>query len=94
MSNVDPAGSYGRRPVYLASTFIGVVASFGTGLANTWKTLIVARFFSGVGVGAAMALGPAIVNDMFFPHEKGLKMGIWTVFLTSMFLIFVLLFEI
>jgi MFS family permease len=94
VSSVDLAGSYGRRPVYLASTFIGIVASFGTGLANTWKTLIVARFFTGVGVGAAMALGPAVVNDMFFLHEKGLKMGIWTVFLTSMLPIFVLLSEI
>jgi MFS family permease len=94
MSNVDPAGSYGRRPVYLASTFIGIVASFGTGLANTWESLIVARCFSGVGVGAAMALGPAVVSDMFFLHEKGLKMGIWTVFLTSIFLIFILLSEI
>jgi MFS family permease len=75
--------SYGRRPIYLASTLIGIIGTFGTGLANTWAKLIVARFFSGVGVGAAMALGAATVNDMFFLHEKGLKMGIWTVFLTS-----------
>lgn len=67
----------------MASTFIGIIATFGTGLANKWSTLLVARVFSGVGVGAAMALGAATVNDMFFLHEKGFKMGIWTVSLTS-----------
>ncbi|KAH8821944.1 major facilitator superfamily domain-containing protein [Xylogone sp. PMI_703] len=77
------ANIYGRRPIYLVSTLIGIIATFGTGLANTWATLIVARVFSGVGVGAAMALGAATVNDMFFLHEKGTKMGIWTVFLTN-----------
>jgi multidrug resistance protein len=77
------ANVYGRRPIYLISTFIGIIATFGTGLANSWATLIVARVFSGVGVGAAMALGAATVNDMFFLHEKGAKMGIWTVFLTN-----------
>lgn len=65
------ANVYGRRPVYLASTFIGIIATFGTGLANTWATLLVGRIFSGVGVGAAMALGAATVNDMFFLHEVG-----------------------
>lgn len=63
------ANVYGRRPVYLLSTLIGIVATTGSGLAKTWGTLIVARVFSGVGVGAAMALGAASVNDMFFLHE-------------------------
>ncbi|RFU32211.1 hypothetical protein B7463_g4124, partial [Scytalidium lignicola] len=80
---VPLANIYGRRPIYLISAIIGIVATVGSGLANTYPTLIVARVFSGVGVGAAMALGAATVNDMFFLHEKGLKMGIWTVFLTN-----------
>jgi hypothetical protein len=49
------ANIYGRRPVYLVSTLIGIVATVGTGVAKTWSTLIVARVFSGIRVGAAMA---------------------------------------
>lgn len=63
------ANVYGRRPIYLISTLIGIAATIGSGFARTWATLIVARVFSGVGVGAAMALGAATVNDMFFLHE-------------------------
>lgn len=60
---------YGRRPVYLISNLIGIVATVGSGVANKWSTLLIARAFSGLGVGAAMAIGPATVNDMFFMHE-------------------------
>jgi MFS family permease len=60
---------YGRRPVYLLSTAIGVLGTMGSGLAKTWAALIVARVFSGLGVGAAMAIGAATVNDIFFLHE-------------------------
>ncbi|KAL1840429.1 hypothetical protein VTK73DRAFT_3759 [Phialemonium thermophilum] len=77
------ANVYGRRPIYLISAVIGIVATVGSGVAKSWATLIVARAFSGVGVGAAMALGAATVNDMFFLHERGTKMGVWTVFLTN-----------
>nr|KAK5448869.1 hypothetical protein LTR18_001957 [Exophiala xenobiotica] len=77
------ANIYGRRPVYLLSTLIGIVATVGSGVSKSWATLIVGRVFSGVGVGAAMALGAASVNDMFFLHERGTKMGIYTVFLTN-----------
>jgi MFS family permease len=63
------ANVYGRRPVYILSTLIGVLGTIGTGIAKTWATLIVARVFSGLGVGAAMAIGPATVNDVFFLHE-------------------------
>jgi MFS family permease len=65
------ANIYGRRPIYLASTLLGIVATIGTGVAKSWAGLIVARVFSGVGVGAAMALGAATVTDMFFLHEVG-----------------------
>ncbi|KAK3937835.1 major facilitator superfamily domain, general substrate transporter [Diplogelasinospora grovesii] len=77
------ANVYGRRPVYLLSTLIGIAATIGSGLATSWTGLIIGRVFSGIGVGAAMALGAATVNDLFFLHERGTKMGIWTVFLTN-----------
>jgi MFS family permease len=63
------ANIYGRRPIYLISMLIGIVATAGTGAARTWTELLIARVFSGIGVGSAMALGVATVNDIFFLHE-------------------------
>ena len=63
------ANIYGRRPIYLVSNLIGIAATIGSGVAKSWSALIVGRVFSGIGVGAAMALGAATVNDMFFLHE-------------------------
>ncbi|OAA63411.1 Major facilitator superfamily domain, general substrate transporter [Niveomyces insectorum RCEF 264] len=77
------ANIYGRRPIYLFSTLIGIAGTIGSGRAVTWSGLIAGRFFSGFGMGAAMALGAATVNDLFFLHERGAKMGVWTVFLTN-----------
>ncbi|MCJ1443301.1 MAG: hypothetical protein MMC23_003799 [Stictis urceolatum] len=77
------ANVYGRRPVYLTTTLIGIIATIGSGTATTWAGLLTSRAFSGAATSAAMALGAATVNDMFFLHERGAKMGVWTVFLTN-----------
>jgi len=37
-----------------------------------------ARFFQGFGVSPASTVGMAIINDMFFEHERGQKVGLWT----------------
>jgi MFS family permease len=63
------ANIYGRRPIYIISMLLAIVATVGSGAAKTWSTLLVARAFSGIGVGSAMALGVATVNDIFFLHE-------------------------
>jgi multidrug resistance protein len=77
------ANIYGRRPIYIISMLIGIGATIGSGAAKSWSGLIVARAFSGIGCGSAMAIGVATVNDIFFLHERGTKMGVWTVFLTN-----------
>lgn len=63
------ANVYGRRPVYIFSTVVGIVGTVGSAVAKSWGTLIFARFVSGLGVGAAMCLGAATVTDVFFMHE-------------------------
>jgi MFS family permease len=62
------ANVYGRRPVLLITALITVVASWGSGYASTWPRLIVARLFSGLASGAAMAVGTAVVNDIWYMH--------------------------
>jgi MFS family permease len=40
---------YGRRPVYIFSTAIGIAACAGSAVAQTWGTLMVSRIFVGIG---------------------------------------------
>lgn len=67
------ANIYGRRPIYLVSTLIGIGATIGTALSTSWAGMLVARVFSGAATSAPMALGAAVVSDMFFLHEVGLR---------------------
>lgn len=76
------ANVYGRRPVYLFTTLLGFGSALGSAYSKNYKQLIVARVFNGLWP-AAMALGPATVVDLFFYHQRGRAMGIFTVILTS-----------
>ncbi|PMD27634.1 MFS general substrate transporter [Hyaloscypha hepaticicola] len=76
------ANVYGRRPVYLFTTLLGFGSALGSAYAKNFNQLIVARVFNGLWP-AAMALGPATVVDLFFYHQRGRAMGIFTVILTS-----------
>jgi MFS family permease len=76
------ANVYGRRPIYLLRTAIGFATALACGATHTFSQLVVARVFNGL-FPVAMALGPATVNDLFFFHQRGRAMGVFTVALTS-----------
>ncbi|THV06621.1 MFS general substrate transporter [Dendrothele bispora CBS 962.96] len=77
------ANVYGRRPVYLISILIGFASAAGSASAKSYGTLIVARTINGLGPSAAMALGAGTVTDLFFVHQRGKAMGIFTLMSTS-----------
>jgi MFS family permease len=76
------ANVYGRRPIYLLTTAIGFATALACGFTHTFGQLVAARVFNGL-FPVAMALGPATVNDLFFFHQRGRAMGVFTVALTS-----------
>lgn len=43
------ANLYGRRPVYIASTAVGIAANAGCAVCQSWGPLLVARAFVGIG---------------------------------------------
>ncbi|SPO01430.1 related to HOL1 protein [Cephalotrichum gorgonifer] len=71
----------GRRPVLLASTLLMTLSSMWAGLATSYGSLLAARMFQGIGGGAADTVAPALVGDMYFLHERGRAMAVYTVFL-------------
>ncbi|KAF8911596.1 major facilitator superfamily domain-containing protein [Gymnopilus junonius] len=77
------ANVYGRRSAYLLSVLIGFASAVGSAKAKSFGTLVVARAFNGFGPSAALGLGAGTVVDLFFEHQRGKAMGIFTLMLTN-----------
>ena len=77
------ANLYGRRPVYLLGALIGGVTNIAAGYSPTWGGLLATRVFNGIFAGSPGAIGAATICDLFFMHERGFYMGIFTLFLTN-----------
>ncbi|CAK7237905.1 hypothetical protein SBRCBS47491_010200 [Sporothrix bragantina] len=73
---------YGRRPIYLFTTLLGFASALGSAYAKNFGQLIGARVFNGL-FPAAMSLGPMTIVDLFFYHQRGRAMGLFTVILTT-----------
>lgn len=73
----SPADIVGRRPIFIAGTIIALAATIGAALATTYSGYMAARFFQGFGVSPAANVGLAIINDIFFEHQRGQKVGLW-----------------
>ena len=73
----SPADIIGRRPIFIFGTIIALVATIGAAKADTYSSYMAARFFQGLGVSPAATVGLAIINDIFFEHERGQKIGLW-----------------
>lgn len=71
------ADIYGRRVVFLVGTLMAFGATIGAAEAKDYGGYMAARFFQGLGVSPASTVGLAAINDMFFEHERGQKIGLW-----------------
>lgn len=77
------ANSYGRRPVYLIGNLIAAVTNIAAGHVSTWGGMLATRVFNGLAAGASTAIGAATICDLYFQHERGLYLGIYTFCLTN-----------
>ncbi|EXJ93259.1 hypothetical protein A1O1_01650 [Capronia coronata CBS 617.96] len=74
------ADTYGRRPILIASTALAVVASGCTAIKSiNYGGYMAARFFQGLGAGPAANIGLVIINDVSWEHQRGFRVGLWTV---------------
>ncbi|KAL7781798.1 MFS general substrate transporter [Trichoderma afarasin] len=75
---------YGRRPVYIGTVAVAVAMCGSSGAAKNYGTLIALRCLNGFFGCVPLGLGSATVCDMYFAHERGLYMGVYTIsFLTG-----------
>lgn len=77
------ASQYGRRPVYLLGNLIAGITNIVPGYCDTWATIMVTRAINGLTAGSVMAMGAATICDMYFAHQRGMFMGIYTLCLTN-----------
>ena len=65
----------GRRPVYLISFTIYVVASVGLALQHSYAALLTLRMLQSLGASATVAIGYGVVADVAKPAERGAMVG-------------------
>lgn len=68
----------GRRPVTLISMALFLAGLIGSSRANSFAGLMVARIFHAFGSGVCESLPVQLVNDIFYLHERGKRIGYYT----------------
>lgn len=67
---------YGKRGLFLLAIAILLASDVWAGKANSFESMMGARVVSGVGQAMFEALSFAMVPDLFFVHERGLRIAL------------------
>jgi MFS transporter, DHA2 family, multidrug resistance protein len=70
---------FGRKHFYMASVLFFTLASMACGLARSLEVMVVFRAIQGLGGGAMITIGQAILRETFPIEEQGTAMGIYGV---------------
>lgn len=70
---------FGYKRIYFLSLLLFTFGSFMCGNASTIEELIFWRVIEGVGCGAIMPVGMAIVSNAFPPEQRGMALGFWAI---------------
>jgi MFS family permease len=73
----------GKRPVLITCLVIFFGSCIWNAVAKSWGSMLGARILQGFGASASEALGPAIVADLFFVHERGAKVGFYGIMIAG-----------
>ncbi|KIX04437.1 uncharacterized protein Z518_05305 [Rhinocladiella mackenziei CBS 650.93] len=77
------ADIFGRRLVFIIGTIMALASTVGAAKASNYGGYMAARFFQGLGVSPASTVGLAAINDMFYEHQRGQKIGLWVLAIDS-----------
>lgn len=76
------ANRYGRRPIWLVSTFLSGAFSLGSVYCNSYGALMATRVLSGISFAPALAIGGATIGETFFAEQRAGKIGLWSLAFT------------
>ncbi|KAJ9606384.1 hypothetical protein H2200_009345 [Cladophialophora chaetospira] len=75
-----PMAEYmGRRPVFLIGSLGMFVCEIWSATSTSFDSLLASRIVGAFMGSCTEALGALIVNDLFFLHERGSKMGVYII---------------
>ncbi|KAI9806791.1 MAG: hypothetical protein M1826_004645 [Phylliscum demangeonii] len=72
---------YGKRPVYLVGIICFLATAIWCAASPSYVSLLLARLVMAVAVSSCESLPSATISEMFFLHERGFRLGIYTLFL-------------
>jgi len=77
------AAIWGKRPVF----FISTIALFATNawgfFAKSFLSLTVMRFIQGFAAAPLETLVSATISELFFVHERGQRLSVWSLFVMA-----------
>ncbi|KAI0409720.1 major facilitator superfamily domain-containing protein [Xylaria palmicola] len=79
---VPLANKFGRRPIYVLSYAIYLATTIWLIFEKSYSRYLAGRILMGFGSGAAETIAPITITDIFFLHERGTIMALYTSFLS------------
>ncbi|KEF61961.1 uncharacterized protein A1O9_03533 [Exophiala aquamarina CBS 119918] len=68
---------YGRRPVIILGNLLLFISSLWGYFAHSYNSLLASRIFGAIGMSPFEVLTTAIIGDIYFVHERGLRLAFW-----------------
>ncbi|KAH7118615.1 major facilitator superfamily domain-containing protein [Dactylonectria estremocensis] len=78
------ARKYGKRPVFVLSSIIGLIGCLVAEFAGNYNTLAAGRLLQGFGASAYESLCTSVVTDIYFVHQRGFYVALVVFFLSSL----------
>ncbi|KAI8147102.1 major facilitator superfamily domain-containing protein [Fennellomyces sp. T-0311] len=69
------ADSHGRRPIYLYTLLIYILACIGVAMCETYTWLLIFRMLQAFGASSVIAIGAGTISDITTPAERGGYIG-------------------
>lgn len=68
---------FGRQPVFMLSLLCSLLGNVGCALSGSYSLMAFCRAISAFFISPAIALGSAVVSEIFFQKERARYMGVW-----------------
>lgn len=80
---VPIANYFGKRPVFVFASGLLCACFIWGAVANSFNSLLWSNIIAAFAGSSTEALGASIVNDLYFLHERGAKMGLYMNFISG-----------